>query len=226
VTAGIAGALLLALAVATGYQLQFWRDSETLLGRALAVTGPSGVVENNLATALMARGAYAEALPHILRAVELRPTDEEIVFNAGNALAGLNRDDEAKAWFEKAIGMNPRNARAYTNLGALLVRQGKFGEAIRKLETAEGLNPGCSLTRLNLAVALARTGRTKEAAARLEEAVRLAPDSLLLRTKVVQAYWLMGLRDRALGHNEFIRGVAGRLAEDLVKWMEAEKNVH
>jgi tetratricopeptide (TPR) repeat protein len=225
VTAGIAGALLLALAVATGYQLQFWRDSETLLRRALAVTGPSGVAENNLATALMARGAYAEALPHILRAVELRPTDEEIVFNAGNALAGLNRDEEAKAWFEKAIGMNPRDARAYTNLGALLVRQGKFGEAIRQLETAAGLNPGCHLTRLNLAVALARTGRTKEAAARLEEAVGLAPDSLLLRTKVVQTCWLVGLRDRALGHNEFIRGVDGRLAEELVKWMETQKNV-
>ncbi len=217
------GVLLLVMAAATVYHLQFWRDSETLFLRALAVTGPSGVAENNLATALISRGAYAEALPHILRAVELRPTDEEVVFNAGNALAGLRRDDEAKGWFEKAIGMNPRFSRAYTNLGALLVRQQKFDEAIRKLEVAEGLNPGCSLTRLNLAVALARTGRTKEAAARLEEAVRLAPDSLLLRTKVVQTYWLMGLRDRSLGHNDFIRGMDGNLAGEITRWMETKK---
>jgi Flp pilus assembly protein TadD len=224
-TAVIVAVLLLSMAALTGYQLQFWRDSETLFRRALAVTGPSGVAENNLATALISRGACEEALPHILRAVELRPTDEEVVFNAGNALAGLRRDDEAKGWFEKAIGMNPRFSRAYTNLGALLVRQQKFDEAILKLEAAEGLNPGCSLTRLNLAVALARTGRTKEAAARLEEAVRLAPDSLLLRTKVVQTYWLMGLRDRSLGHNDFIRGMDGNLAGEITRWMETRKAV-
>ena len=225
VMAVIAGVLLLVMAAATGYHLQFWRSSETLFGRALAVTGPSGVVENNLATALISRGAYEEALPHILRAVELRPTDEEIVFNTGNALAGLRRDDEAKVWFEKAIGINPGFARARTNLGALLVRQEQFDEAIRQLETAMALDPGCSLTRLNLAVALARTGRTGEAAARLEEAVILAPDSLLFRTKVVQAYWLMGQRDRALGHNDFIRGVDGKLADELAKWMETRKEI-
>ncbi|MGE5798723.1 MAG: tetratricopeptide repeat protein, partial [Syntrophaceae bacterium] len=219
------GALVLVMAAATVYHLQFWRDSETLFRRALTVTGPSGIAENNLATALISRGACEEALPHILRAVELRPTDEEVVFNAGNALAGLRRDEEAKAWFEKAIGINPRFARAYTNLGALLVRRQKYDEAIRQLEVAERLNPGCPLTRLNLAAALAGTGRTKEAAARLEEAVRLAPDSFLLRTKVVQTYWLMGLRDRALGHNEFIRGMDGRLADEIVKWMEKQTDV-
>ena len=209
----------------TGYHLQFWRNSETLFRRALAVTGPSGIAENNLATALIARGAYEEALPHILRAVELRPTDEDVVFNVGNAFAGLRRDDEAKVWFEKAIGMNPRFARALTNLGALLARQKQFDEAIRQLEAALRLNPGCSLTRLNLAVALARTCRTGEAAARLEEAVALAPDSLLLRTKVVQTYWLMGLQDRALGHIDSIRGVDGKLADEITRWMEIQKNV-
>jgi tetratricopeptide (TPR) repeat protein len=214
------------MAAATAYHIQFWRDSETLFRRALAVTGPSGIAENNLATALISRGAYEEALPHVLRAVELRPTDEEVVFNVGNALAGLRRDEEAKAWFEKAIGMNPRFARAYTNLGALLVRQQEYDEAIRQLETAKGLSPGCPLTRLNLAAALAGTGRTKEAAARLEEAVRLAPDSLLLRTKVVQTYWLMGMRDCALGHNDFIRGVDGKLAGEITGWMETKCRAH
>jgi tetratricopeptide (TPR) repeat protein len=133
----------------------------------------------------------------------------------------LHRDDEAKAWFEKAIQMNPGFARARTNLGALLVRQQQFDEAIRELESARVLNPGCSLTRLNLAVALARACRTGEAAASLEEAVALAPDSLLLRTKVVQTYRLMGLRDRARGHIDSIRGVDGKLADEITRWNEA-----
>jgi Flp pilus assembly protein TadD len=218
-------ALALAIGAVTCYQLQYWSDSETLLRRALAVTGPNGIAENNLATALTARGAYEEALPHVLRAVQLRPADDDVVFNVGNTLAGLRRDDEARAWMEKSIQINPRLEKAYTNLGALLIRQKRFDEAVGRLQTALGLNPASPVTRLNLAVALAATGHTDEAAAHLEEAVRLAPDSLLLRTKVLQSWWMMGLRDRALRENEWIRSVDGKLADELTKWMETRKEV-
>jgi tetratricopeptide (TPR) repeat protein len=219
-------ALALAIGAVTCYQLQYWSDSETLMRRALAVSGPNGIAENNLATALTLRGAYEEALPHALRAVTLRPADEEVVFNMGNTLAGLRRDDEARAWMEKSIEMNPRLDKAYTNLGALLIRQRRFDEAIGNLQIAMGMNPASSVLRLNMAVALAATGRTDEAAAHLEEAVNLAPGSLLLRTKAVQTWWMMGLWDRALRENERIRGIDGKLADELTRWMETQKDVH
>jgi len=218
-------ALALAIGAVTCYQLQYWSDSETLMRRTLAVTGPNGIAENNLATALTLRGAYDEALPHALRAVTLRPADEEVVFNMGNTLAGLRRDDEAKAWMEKSIEMNPRLDRAYTNLGALLIRQRRFDEAIGNLKIAMGLNPASPVLRLNMAVALAATGRTDDAAAHLEEAVKLAPGSLLLRTKAVQTWWRMGLQDRALHENEWIRNVDGKLADEISRWMEEQKEV-
>jgi cation transport regulator ChaC len=81
------------------------------------------------------------------------------------------------------------------------------------------------VTRLNLAVALAKAGRTGEAAARIDEALGLSPDSLELRTKAVQALWVMGLRERSLRELEWVRGVNGNLANELVKWMEIQKNV-
>jgi tetratricopeptide (TPR) repeat protein len=219
-------ALALVIGAVTSYQLRYWINSETLLRRALVVTDSNGIVENNLATALALRGAYEEALPHALRAANVRPADEEVVFNVGNTMAGLRRDDEARAWMEKSIEMNPNLEKAYTNLGALLIRQRRFNEAIGRLQTAMGLNPESPVTRLNLAVALAATGRNGEAAAHLEEAVRLAPDSLLLRTRAVQAWWLMSLRDRALSENDRIRGIDGRLADELAKWMETQKDIH
>jgi tetratricopeptide (TPR) repeat protein len=218
-------ALALAIGAVTSYQLQYWNNSETLMRRALALTGSNGIAENNLASALASRSAYEEALPHAQRAVTLRPSDEEVVFNMGNTLAGLRRDDEARAWIEKSIEMNPRLEKAYTNLGALLIRQRRFDEAIGRLQTAMGLSPESPVTRLNLAVALAATGRTDEAAARLEEAVRLAPESLLLRTRAVQTWWMMGLRDRALRENEWVRSVDGKLADEITRWMELQKNV-
>ncbi len=216
-------ALALAIGAASCYQLQYWSDSETLMRRALAVTDANGIAENNLATALTLRGAYGEALPHALRAVKLRPADEEVVFNMGNTLAGLRRDDEARVWMEKSIEMNPRLEKVYANLGALLIRQKHFDEAMGNLRIAMGLNPASPVTRLNMAVALAATGRTDEAAAHLEEAVRLAPGSLLLRTKAVQTWWMMGLRDRALRENDRIRGIDGTLADELTKWMETPR---
>ena len=226
IAAFAAAAIMATLVAATGFQLQFWRNSEALFTRALAVTGPNAIADNNLATALLARGAGVEALPHILRAAQLRPEDEEMAYNAGNVLASLRRDDEARAWFERAIGLNPRFALARTNLGALLIRQGRFGEAIAQLETAASLAPDNAVTRLNLAVALARAGRTGEAAARLDEAIQLSPDSLEMRTKAVQAFWTMGLRERALRELEWVRGVNGHLADELAKWMDSQKKVH
>jgi protein O-mannosyl-transferase len=224
-TAFGACALALAIGAVTCYQLQNWSDSETLMRRALAVTGPNGIAENNLATALVSRGEYAEALPHALRAAMLRPDDEEVAFNVGNTLAGLKRDDEARVWLDKSIEMNPRLERAYTNLGALLIRQRRFDDAIGQLQIAMGLNPSGPVTRLNLAVALAATGRTDEAAAQLEEALRITPDSLLLRTRAVQTWWMMGLRDRAREENKWIRGIDVRLADELARWMEEQKDV-
>jgi Flp pilus assembly protein TadD len=217
--------LALAIGAVTCIQLQYWSDSETLMRRALAVTGPNGIAENNLATSLVSRGAYEEALPHALNAVKLRPADDEVVFNVGNTLAGLRRDDEARAWIEKSIEINPHLEKAYTNLGALLIRQRRFDEAVDRLQTAMGLNTASPVTRLNLAVALAATGRNDEAAAHLEEAVRLAPDSLLLRTRAVQAWWMMSLRDRALRENDRIRRIDSKLADEITRWMELQKNV-
>ena len=77
--------------------------------------------------------------------------------------------------------------------------------------------------RLASAMAAGAAGVSGGAAEPSRQAVRLAPDSLLLRTKVVQTYWLMGLRDRALGHNDFIRVVDGKLAGEIARWMETKK---
>jgi tetratricopeptide (TPR) repeat protein len=126
---------------------------------------------------------------------------------------------------DKSIEINPHLEKAYTNLGALLIRQKRFDEAIGRLQAAMGLNPASPVTRLNLAVALAATGRNDEAAAHLEEAVRLAPESLFLRTRAVQAWWMMSLRDRALRENDRIRRVDSKLADEITRWMELQKNV-
>jgi tetratricopeptide (TPR) repeat protein len=218
----VGGILMLVLMTVTVFQLQFWRDSESLFRRALAVTGSNDVAEDNLGLALAKRGAFNDALSHFMRAMELRPADAEIVFSVGNTMAGLNREAEAELYFKKAIQMNPRLEMARINLGVLLVQQGRFDEAVRQLQAALELNRYNAAAHLNLALAFTKMGRKDEAAAHLETALRVAPENVLIRAKVAQVYWIMGRMGRAIEENERLRRMDGKLADDLTRWMSEQ----
>jgi hypothetical protein len=65
--------VLLALAVVSHRQIGYWRDSYSLWSRSLQVTGPNDVAESDLGVMLMNEGRLDEALPHLRRAVALKP---------------------------------------------------------------------------------------------------------------------------------------------------------
>jgi hypothetical protein len=66
-------AVLLALAAVTHRQIRYWQDSYALWSRTLEVTGPNDVAESDLGVMLMNEGRLDEALPHLRKAVALKP---------------------------------------------------------------------------------------------------------------------------------------------------------
>ncbi len=70
-----AGVIILALAFALHQQVEYWRDNQTLWQHAIDVTEPNYMAEDNLATALIAKGRVDEAIPHLRRAEFFRPDD-------------------------------------------------------------------------------------------------------------------------------------------------------
>ena len=59
----VAGLAVSALAWRSWQEAGHWKNSESLMRRALAVTAENYTAHNNLATALMSRGRYDEAIP-------------------------------------------------------------------------------------------------------------------------------------------------------------------
>jgi protein O-mannosyl-transferase len=164
------------LAVLTWRQSQVYVDVESLYRATIEDNPKSWLAHNNLAGALLARGAVDEAAGHIEKALALKPDYAEARNNLGMVMASHGRIDDALAQYRKALELQPAYAEAHNNLGLLLARRGQFDEAIAHLRRALQIDPGLAGAHYNLAEALAAQGQTDEAAAHLRRALALRPE--------------------------------------------------
>jgi tetratricopeptide (TPR) repeat protein len=177
--AGWAPPLAVCLAVAVCYlpltwrQAGLWRDSLTLFTRTLDSGHESAVALNNLGVALTDLDRAGEALPHLLRAVELDAADARAQSNLGVALTDLDRAGEALPHLLRAVELDAADARAQSNLGVALTKLDRAGEALPHLLRAVELDAVDSRAHSNLGVALTELDRAGEALPHLLRAVEL-----------------------------------------------------
>ena len=143
-------AIILCLCV-TSQQLEYWQDSETLFGHALAVTEDNYVAHNNLGLALEKKGQTDEAIGQFREALRLNPGFAEAHNNLGIALRQRSQIDEAMSQFQAAIRLKPNDAGFHNNLGATFYQKGQTDEAIAQFQEALRLNPDYAQARDNLA---------------------------------------------------------------------------
>ncbi len=151
----VAGIVLAGCLFATAWQLQYWRDSETLFERALAVTKNNPVARNNLGSALLQRGNVDEAISCYQKALQINPAYAEAHNNLGVALFKQGNVDEAISHFQMALQIKPDNAEACYNLGNALLQKGKVDEAISHYHKALQIKPDYAGAENNLAWVLA-----------------------------------------------------------------------
>ena len=112
----MATAVLVALGIGAFVQAGYWRDSETLFRRALAVTDDNAVAHSNLGTALLRRNLLNEAQEHFAEAVRINPHFAEAHSNLGVTLGRQGRIDEAILEFRRALELQPDYPDARRNL--------------------------------------------------------------------------------------------------------------
>jgi tetratricopeptide (TPR) repeat protein len=168
-------AVLSTLAVLTWAQSHVYTDVVSLYRATIHGNPESWMAHNNLAGALIARGAVDEAAGHVEIALALRPDYAEARNNFGLVLASRGRIDEALGQYRKALDLRPDYAEAHNNLGLLLAGRGQIDEAIAHYRRALELDPGLAGAHYNLAEALATKGQSDEAVAHLSIAVALRP---------------------------------------------------
>ena len=163
--AALAGAgvvVAVAFAVVAHRQVGYWRNSETMLERTLAVTHDNWRMEEALGNVLANEGRHADAQAHFARALAIEPDSGGAAYGLGLALAGLGRDDDAVIHYRDAIRFDPGHWRAHNNLGVYLLRHADLDTALYHFSEAVRLNPGARDATDNLRATLAATGFTPE----------------------------------------------------------------
>jgi len=170
-----AAAVLALLALATVFQLQYWKNSFALFNHALAVTRDNAPANNNLGTALAALGRREEALAHYQEAVRIDSENARYQNNLATALVRAGQPDAAINHYLAALRVDPQYAEAYSNLGTLFLAGHRVNDAITNLNEAMRIDPNNAEVRNNLANALAAAGKLDDALTQYGEAVRLNP---------------------------------------------------
>ena len=184
----VGGGIVIILSACAWKQTTYWRDSETLWTRALAVTTDNDVALTNLGTLLMERGQLDDALSYFQSALAVRSRSEHRHYNlslalihdsVGNVLARKGRLNDAIAHFRQAIELRPDFPDAHYNLGTALFQKGDLDGAIAQWRTTLSIHPYDSGAHTSLGNALVQKGLLREAVDHYERALQSDPDSIL-----------------------------------------------
>ena len=117
----------------------------------------------NLAAALLQEGRAQEALPHLQRALDLRPNMASAWFYKGIAQAGLGRQAAAGESFRRTLALDPTHSRAYLALSQILIQQDQRAEALRYLRhgVEHAAKPGAIAQALSRAEESAQSPRRR-----------------------------------------------------------------
>jgi Flp pilus assembly protein TadD len=168
-------AWLLLLGVRTTRQVALWRDNVTLFSHAVEVTRDNWVMENCLGAALVRVGAVEQALPHLGRAIAVKPDRPKAYYNLGCALMALHRPAEAAVQFEQAVARWPGHLKTTYNLAAALAASGQRAEALATYEALLQEAPEHIQAMNNVAGLYRADGQLDEAIAQLRKALAIAP---------------------------------------------------
>jgi tetratricopeptide (TPR) repeat protein len=173
-------AILMPLAFVARAQASYWRDSEILWNRTIAVTKDNYFAHASLADLLMRRGRVPEAIEHSEEALRIRPADANAENNLGLALLQTGDAKGAVAHLEKALEIDPGLMNAEVNLAWVLATSSddSLRNGARAVQLAEDVvqragHPNAIVLR-TLAAAYAEVGRFNDAIATAEQAIEVA----------------------------------------------------
>jgi TolB-like protein/Tfp pilus assembly protein PilF len=150
------------------------QDVETairLAQKALEIDPDSVLAHSVLARAYTSVLKYDLGLAESERALQLNPSDAEVMLARAAVLLWTGRIDEAIATAEAAMRLNVSiGPEASLNLGLAYLLAGRYGDAVRLLEAQRTRYPSYPLLDLPLAAAYAELGRTTDAQEAVDQA--------------------------------------------------------
>ena len=154
-------------------------DIETairLAQKAIELDAESVLAHSVLARAYTAISKYDLGLAESERALQINPSDAEVLVARAAVLLWTGRLDESIAAAEQALRLNVNiGPEAALNLGIAYLLSRRYADAVRLLEAARARHPTYPLLEFPLAAAYAELGRTADARDAADRAKRKNP---------------------------------------------------
>ncbi len=205
VAAAGGAAALAGLGILTWFQVQAWRDGDTLWRTALEADPSCSICQANLGTALITAGYLDLARERFERVVELRPDRVQTHLYIGITLANLGKLEEAIGHFERVLAKYPDDPDALSSLGVTLGLLGRHAEALEHLRHAARIKPTDANIQVNLAAAFLELKRAPEALNHYRRAIELEPELAAARSGLARTYILLGRASDAQRELEVLR---------------------
>lgn len=170
--------ILFSLAFALHRQVSFWTDNLTLWRHTLDVTQKNFIAEDNVATALLAKGRTEEAMQYFRRAQAIRPGDPVSKLNIASYAQQQGDNRGAIQGYDEVMQLtgNPGLlALAHNNRGYANLALNDFGEAKRDFDAALEKEPQNATAYFGLGVLAKRSGDWSEAVRDFERAAEIQP---------------------------------------------------
>ncbi len=195
--------VLATLSACAWKQTSYWRNSESLWTRALAVTRDNEAAHTNLGMFLLKQGQVDDAISHFQVALQILSQSGQAHYNLScaiihsdlaSALVRKGLIDEAIMHLQKAAELQPDYADAHYNLGSVLLRKGETDQAIVQWRATLSINPEDAGAHTALGNALLQKGQLREAIAHYQAAIAIEPLSV---SPLNNLAWVLSTSDDA-----------------------------
>ena len=195
--AATAAVWIFALGTFTWYQVQIWRDSETLWRHAVESEPRCSLCQSNLGSALYDRKLLQLAKERFDLALALRPDRLRPHGNLGLVLESMGDFEGGMRHLGIAVAHYPNDSNILTNMAVALVDQKRHSEAISYLERVTRIDPNHVPALVTLGNALLEIGQPEKALGSLLRALELRPEEPVLRYNLARAHLALGAYEAA-----------------------------
>jgi protein O-mannosyl-transferase len=173
--------ILSSLAFALHRQVNFWTDNLTLWRHTLDITQNNFIAEDNVATALLAKGRTDEAIQYFRQAQAIRPTDPVSKLNVASYAQQHADNRAAIQGYDEVMQLtgNPELlALAHNNRGYAYLALNEDDKAKQDFDGAIALMPENSAAYLGLGLLAKRSSDWVQAARDFERSAEIQPTPL------------------------------------------------
>jgi tetratricopeptide (TPR) repeat protein len=193
----LATAVVILLTWRARIQTSYWKNSESIWTRTLAVTSNNAFAHRSLGYLLLKNGQLDDAISHLQEALKIWPDFSQGRSSPGNARVHYNlaaaffkkgRVGEAISHYQIALQLRPDYADVHDRLASLLWQEGQIDQAIENWQKTLSTDPNDPRVHTSLGTALMRKGLVGEAIAHYEKSLVIAPQSTVSLNNLAQLF--------------------------------------